>query len=382
MLYGEKLQEICDKLGVDRNKLPNRLYSTLLDEISNCCEGGGGSGGGGSEAEWQPNPTWWDIKTILENDTRDYTYKAVILLLNNDKSTTLKGGIAYATSDGSFYETSSVTHTWDKTQDKQCYDTDIPTYKTRYYIIYSDAPITIALQPQLLYFVCSKDLFNNKTDMSYMLYNLYLLHSIPELDTSNVTNMSYMFNNCFSLKSIPELNTSNVTDMAHMFKACYSLQRIPELDTSNVTNVSNMFNNCPALQSIPKLDLRNATNVSSMFTSCRSLIHLKLLNIKVSGITLSSATSYGHLLTVDSLINTIKELWDYSSGTTTYTLTLGTLNIDKLPKVYVKLITPTAEQIAADPNIENKMPCEVCESTDEGAMLILDYAGLKNWEIS
>lgn len=41
MLYGEKLREICNKLGIDPEKLDDKLYSTLLDEICNCCGTGG-----------------------------------------------------------------------------------------------------------------------------------------------------------------------------------------------------------------------------------------------------------------------------------------------------------------------------------------------------
>jgi hypothetical protein len=35
---------------------------------------------------------------------------------------------------------------------------------------------------------------------------------------------------------------------------------------------------------------------------------------------------------------------------------MGSANTAKLTDVYVKLITPTEEQIAADPNINSKMP--------------------------
>lgn len=47
MLYGQKMKEIVDKFGVDTSKLPNNLYSTLLDAIYNA----NGSGGVDYDAE-------------------------------------------------------------------------------------------------------------------------------------------------------------------------------------------------------------------------------------------------------------------------------------------------------------------------------------------
>lgn len=35
MLYGERMIDICNKLGIDEDRLPDRLHSTLLDEIYN-----------------------------------------------------------------------------------------------------------------------------------------------------------------------------------------------------------------------------------------------------------------------------------------------------------------------------------------------------------
>ena len=44
MLYGEKMNQILEKFGVDTSTLPNNLYSTLLDAIYNAdVSSGGGS---------------------------------------------------------------------------------------------------------------------------------------------------------------------------------------------------------------------------------------------------------------------------------------------------------------------------------------------------
>jgi hypothetical protein len=85
-------------------------------------------------------------------------------------------------------------------------------------------------------------------------------------------------------------------------------------------------------------------------------------------------------LTVESLIHTAQQLRDRSS-TTQLTLTLGSTNKAKIANIYVKLIDATEEMIANDDLIESKLPFEVCESTDEGAMLLTDYIFIKNWNL-
>ena len=470
------LTEIADALRTKKGTSDKINAQNFVSEIESI------EAGGSTAEEWKPNPTWWDIDAVLANDTRDYPYKAVLLLYANDvKTSTLNyGGVAYATSDGAFYEGSTVEHTWDLTQDKSCLIDGVEVYKTRYVIVYGNNSFN--LKTTSIYnkiSVCAKvkyataanvfkddqtlrslsgeidtstslsfrsmfnncyslqsipkqldtskasmfdQMFNNcyslqnvpkqldtskGTDFSSMFYNCYSLTSVPQqldtskgttfrsmfyncyslqnvpkqLDTSKGTTFSQMFYNCYSLISVPkQLDMSNAAGMYGMFNNCYNLTSVSLINTSKCTDFSQMFYNCYNLTSVSQIDLINTTTFINVFSGCKLLTNLTLKNIKCT-LTIGSGTSYGHLLTLDSLINTVKELWDYSSGTTTYTLTMGTANTAKITKTYVKLITPTAEMIAADPNIESKMPCEVCESTDEGAMLLKDYAGLKNWLI-
>lgn len=162
----------------------------------------------------------------------------------------------------------------------------------------------------------------------------------------------------------------NVTIISSMFKSCSMLKTIPQLDTSNVTNMSSMFNGCSALETIPQLDMIKVSNASSMFYNCSKLTNLTLLNIKVN-LDLSPSEK----LTLESLINTVKEFINVGSARI---LTMGTANLEKIASTYVKF---TDSSVTTIPTNE-KGDVVVCESTDEGAMLLKDYALLKNWTLA
>lgn len=82
---------------------------------------------------YHPNPAWWDIKTIIENDEvpEGYVAVAAFLLIDSPYKTTLDVYDAYKTSDGMFYN-SAAEHIWDTTKDKDSGE----GYKTRYVIAY------------------------------------------------------------------------------------------------------------------------------------------------------------------------------------------------------------------------------------------------------
>lgn len=233
---------------------------------------------------------------------------------------------------------------------------------------------------------------------------------LRNLDTSNVTNMNAMFNNCQNITTIDlsAFNTKNLNSIDSMFYYCKTVTTInltgwdysslktmyatfsgcskltkiiaPNIDTSKVTNMWSMFSGCPVLETIPNLDLLSVTDVSNMFRNCYKLANLTLKNIKKS-LTIGSATTYGHLLTNDSLINTIQQLWDLT-GMSSQTLTLSTTSKENIANIYVKLVDVTDEMLAQDQYAGNKKPCVVCESTDEGAMTLTEYATSKNWAIA
>ena len=205
------------------------------------------------------------------------------------------------------------------------------------------------------------------TDFSYFHYIGIRLDLLGKVDTSNGTNFTSMFSGCSEITTIPELDTSNGTNFSSMFYNCKSITTIPELDTSNGTTFDNMFSSCSKITTIPKLDVSNGTTFGNMFSKCSALENLYLYNIRKT-IQIGSSTSWGHLLTVDSLVHTIKEL---CTATTSQTLTIGSANLNKIAGLYCRITDDTNE----------KKPMELCESTDEGAMTLHDYASEKNWLI-
>lgn len=219
---------------------------------------------------------------------------------------------------------------------------------------------------------------SNATEMTYVFHGCSKLTSVPLYDTSNVTTMRYMLRSCSKLTSVPLFDTSKVTNMSYMLNYCEALTTVPLYDTSKVTTMESMFGNCYALTTVPPLDMRNVTGTNSMFNSCKALTEIWVKNIKTN-LQVGSGTSYGHLLTVDSLAHLIYELRKQSASRT---LTVGSANLEKLADVYVKAIDITDEMRAEDDLIDEKYPFVRCESTDEGAMLITDYATtIKNWTI-
>ena len=169
-----------------------------------------------------------------------------------------------------------------------------------------------------------------------------------------ITDFSYFHCAGARLELLGKLDTSNSTSFSYMFSECGNLTTIPELDTSKGEKFTYMFRSCKSLTTIPKLDISNGYEFTAMFASCAALTNLYLYNIRRS-IQIGSGTSWGHLLTVDSLVHTIKELCasKYSN-----TLTIGSANLEKIAGLYCRITDDTNE----------KKTMELCESTDEGAI--------------
>ena len=197
-------------------------------------------------------------------------------------------------------------------------------------------------------------------------------------DTENLTTCWSLFDSATPAEYIPLLNTKNCYNFGYMFLSLTKIKEIPFIDTTKGKTFSGFVKNCYVLPVVPAFDIRNGNQLAMMFENCRSLTEIWIKNIKAN-IQVASGDAYGHLLTLESLIHLIKELRDTGS---LKTLTIGNVNLEKLANVYVRIVDITDEMRAEDDLIDEKLPFEVCESTDEGAMLITDYVALKNWSIA
>ena len=203
----------------------------------------------------------------------------------------------------------------------------------------------------------------------------------------NISSFDSAFDGCSQLTGeitiiVSEENTYS-TKMGSAF-ANTNISKLTIISNDKVGNVGGICFNCANLTEL-HIDSLKGWSISSTtlgpIHNCKNIQNLFLGNIR-GGFPIGSGdgtgtNDYGTLLTLDSLINIIKELIIPKNTSDTRTLTMGTANLAKIENVYVKL-TGEAEE---DENYP-KLPCEVCESTDEGAMTIIAYANSKNWTIA
>lgn len=154
--------------------------------------------------------------------------------------------------------------------------------------------------------------YNMNVVYGYMMFwGSYLEGDLVELlnergitiSTANATSTQYMYSNTkFTHIGIVDLSKATTTD--YTFQSSKVLHTIDEIIFSTTT--------------VPK---------STMFTYCSALENVTFSGvIAKSGLNMTSCTKLTH----DSLMSLINSLADYAGSGTTYTVTLGATNLDKL----------------------------------------------------
>lgn len=390
----DKLTYLQDTKTAIKNAIVNKgvsvsdsdTFRSYANKISSITTGEGG----GSSDEWQPESDWWDIDAILENDTEEYEGK-IIALIGNEFDTTkiyTRNADKIVTSDGKTYEntpssnldlmqSTTYTHTWDKTKDKDC----SLGYKTRYIIWYYSSSLNnkVNISPKFTenpIYMIIKNLsklnmqINSNNPCFYSLETLIALKGINTCFVQPVVN----FGNCPQLEYLEGFSLLEDLDYTMGISACNfrklpniitndnvgipynGLQNIPcleEIDnvtisggntTSNLwglqkvgtitwtsPDLRNIFNSCNKLKKVDKLILpTTVTTVSSGFNGSYSLRHIGEINTIVASNAFNF--TYSTLLNHDTLIRILNALYDYASegSTSTYILTLGATNLAKL----------------------------------------------------
>ena len=333
---------------------------------------------GGPAEEWQPNPNWWDIKKILEEDTRNYAGKVGVILYNfNDVSnfTLLPSDMtAVATSDGAFYtyadNGANVSHNWDTTQDKD----DGRGFKTRWVIYYYTTDTTSDSFSQnstkfgweynyIAYLVLRINCSNGNyfcqnqrvleaidTSAGYVIggtnfgsfcINCNSLAKLPDvLDTSNGTNFSNFCAYCYVLAKLPDgLNTSNGTNFSSFCAYCNSLAKLPDvLDTSNGTNFGNFCAYCYVLAKLPETSM--ASNTSAIISKYSAPFYNSYWIMELP-LTLPSNTNFWLDALTRISIESFRYIADHAPDVTATprTLTVGSTNIGRINEADPTIIT-------------------------------------------
>lgn len=154
------------------------------------------------------------------------------------------------------------------------------------------------------------------------------------------------FRGCTSLTSVtlPEGLTSMGSSV---FEGCTAITEIELPSTVASFSGSSMFYGCTALEtitfkSIPSCSYYTYTTGSNPFYRCTALEDVVLPTGWNVNLLLSNGTSsFTNVLTHDSMVRMLENLYDYSGGTA-HTLTLGATNLGRL--------SAAEQQVAADKN--------------------------------
>ena len=302
--------------------------------------------------EWKPNPKWWDIRKILDEDTRDYKGKVGVILYNfndvSDFQLSSSGMTAVATSDGAFYSYadngSKVSHNWDTTQDKD----DGRGFKTRWVIYYytTDTTSDTFKQADVKFgwaynYIAYLVLRINCSSGSYFCDSQRSLEAIDNVGYAiNGTNFNSFCSSCNSLTELPDgLNTSNGTIFNSFCSGCYSLTRLPDgLDTSSGTTFNSFCSNCFPMQEASEITMSaNTTNYTSKYSGpFNSVTWLETVLL-----TLPSNTNFWLDMSTRISIESFRYVADHAPDVTATprTLTVGSTNITRINEADPTIIT-------------------------------------------
>lgn len=342
----ENLQSILDSKSALATNLTNAKIpsttdeplQTLVDKIPDI-------------GEWQPEPDWWDIETIVETgvvpwlETPLTNIRYAYVLVDAELTAVLPAGCSYYTSDGTYYANGG-THTWNVNYDKIC----SKGYKTRCVVVCSPSNqdnLRIELTPDSWYipslYIYIGDCFiyamtfasnlsiravkcNSKTRIDYngvldsCFYSCYSLYTVDIPNGATILQQN-CFYGCANLKDVTIPNGISSIP-SYMFRNCYTISsfNIP----NSVTSIGDLaFSNCRCITSISI----PSSVVSILLTSFNYCVNIYNFNV-YENFDIAISLTYSEL-SISCMLDLFSKLKD-NTGNTAKTLTIGTDNLAKL----------------------------------------------------
>lgn len=285
----------------------------------------------------------YGMEEILRNDNYNngqYSKAVMLLLVDSYDTISLKGAVAYKTSDGQFYKPTSystaVVHTWDKSKDVInsegnktrwviFYDTNTGLYNANKYnevvAYFADKETTTNRygtgffnekipNVQYIKFINVEGKKINFDEAFRQLYNLRLVEGLDESYISN-NGPELSFTQCNSLLKFPniKMGTENYGGWNAFMQSCYKNREIPNFDyenpllagilyaafqdndlrkvgkfssTSMNQNSNYLFANNYNLTEVEEVNLPNSPNTSYMFQNDRNLKRIGKIDVSSS----------------------------------------------------------------------------------------------------
>lgn len=174
----------------------------------------------------------------------------------------------------------------------------------------------------------------------------------PSFNTSKCKDLTSFFSNCGKLVSFEGLDTTSATKLDGTFYSCTSLLKLPEGFSipGTVYYVNNLFTECKSIVAIPELDCSGVTETGTqrMFSQCYALKEFGGLKGMKVNYSLRDCTQ----LSLESLVNAVSKLYDFTAagetpGSGQGTLTLGSTNYNKLTEDQIAIGTNKGWTITA-----------------------------------
>ena len=326
---------------------------------------------------WKPQPDWWDIKKIVEEDTENYPAKVGVLLTDDYFTDVFFNQPGFFNADKiKFSDEQLITENGEYTIGSSGAKPCKIGYNTYYIIIYLNTKVfnlnyytisqaftkgvkwiymrdveTVQANSGTRFADCfeleawqSNSPVTISTNSGLIFQQTFMLQELPTLiqyDNTNAFQANYLFNIVYAPRLKKEQYKkffgANIHDQVSVLQ---DLQQIRfaflketidlESDFGVDFNYVRNYNIIEGPDTIQKLDFNNVTNNPSGIFGVKNINVITNIKSSNSMFRANSAMDRTAILNHDTLVRVINALYDYSTAGGSYTLSLGAYNLAKL----------------------------------------------------